>query len=497
MTRRAGPVVAGRAARLAVVAVAALAGSGCSTQLAALSEAGALRDSGVVGAAAGLGLLALLLAARARRAGYGWFGAAALLWAMREWSLPVGPLGTVLHHAGFAWISALAGLFALNAVGRDTPAARRALGGWAVLALALAVAALLLRQPALLTLMRGGTIVVALGLLGWLATLGWRHRAPAALLLTGATALGLAIGARDVWVLGLPAVPDTAAWSRYTVLLLLAVGSWLLADEFARSSTALRTLNRELQDRVAQKERELEIAFEGTRRREQQRAVLAERDRILREMHDGLGGRLVAAMALTSQVERQSLPPPGGAVRSVDTPLGDLKLTLDDCLVELRLALDSLETDRRPLIEALAELRFRVEPSLRAAGVRLVWQVGEAASGVELPATDTLHVLRIVREALTNVIKHAHATVVWLRLETRGAQRIALAVVDNGLQQRMSEAQVDMPLFVPPTIVRGGRGLANMTRRAAQLGARLESGPHPEGWSVTLELAVPEAAPSA
>jgi hypothetical protein len=173
---------------------------------------------------------------------------------------------------------------------------------------------------------------------------------------------------------------------------------------------------------------------------------------------------------------------------TLEEPLRELKMTLDDCLVELRLALDSLETERRPLVEALGELRFRVEPTLRAAGVRLVWQVADAASEAELPASETLHVLRIVREALTNVIKHAHASVAWLRLEARADGGLVLAVVDNGLRQRASEEQSPLPLFVPKTVVHGGRGLANMERRARSLGGTLESGPQPEGWAVTLTL---------
>ncbi|WP_428420788.1 sensor histidine kinase [Methylibium sp.] len=464
----------------------------------AAAAASAQRDTWVIGAATVvMGALALLLAWRAQRPAYACFGAASLLWAARQcgWQNDLAlagsgwaPLAAIVFNASLAWIAALAGLYALATVGRNTPRVRRALLAWAALAFALGAAAVLLDVPALNTLLRIGSLAVVAGLLALLCRTAWQERTTAAVLLSAATALGLAVGVGVLWV------PDAAAWSHPAALLLLAVVAWLLVDEFTCSHTALQSLNRELQDRVAQKERELQLAFEGTRQREHQQAVLAERDRILREMHDGLGGRLVAAMALTSQVERQSLPPPGGEPRSVDEPLRDLKLTLDDCLVELRLALDSLETDQRPLIEALAELRFRVEPSLRAAGVRLVWQVDDAASEVELPAAETLHVLRIVREALTNVIKHAHATVVWLRLEARGAQRLVLAVIDNGLQQRMSEAQVEMPLFVPPSLVHGGRGLANMQRRAAALSARLDSGPHPEGWAVTLELPVPGTA---
>ena len=146
---------------------------------------------------------------------------------------------------------------------------------------------------------------------------------------------------------------------------------------------------------------------------------------------------------------------------------------------------EAIAADLDHAYEVLGEA---LQTALRAAGVRLVWQVGEAGSEAELPASETLHVLRIVREALTNVLKHAQATVAWLRLEARADGALVLAVVDNGLQQRASDEQSPLPLFVPKTVVHGGRGLANMERRARSLGGALESGPHPEGWAVTLTL---------
>ena len=466
-----------------------------------------VRGAWLVSAAASvMGALALLLAWRARRFVYACFGAASLLWAWRmsrmqlELGGPGTPLGTVLFHASYAWFAVLMALYALAAVGRDTPRVRALLGAWAAAALGLAAGLVALEAPLLRGLLVAGTLVLAAWLLAVLLATAWRQRSSTALLLALATLGSAAVGARDLWVFRVLHDYGALTWSRYTILLLLAVLAWLLVDEFARSAAALRALNRELLDRVAGKERELQRAFEATRERERAQAVLAERDRILREMHDGLGGRLVAALALTSQLSRQAAvaaPPadaPGGtpapaATGALDEPLRELKMALDDCLIELRLALDSLETDRRSLVEALGELRFRVEPSLRAAGVRLVWQVADAASEVELPAGETLHVLRIVREALTNVIKHAQATVAWLRLDARADGTLVLAVVDNGLRQRAAaEERSPWPLFVPPTVVHGGRGLANMQRRARTLGGSLESGPHPEGWAVTLSL---------
>jgi signal transduction histidine kinase len=357
-------------------------------------------------------------------------------------------------------------------------------------AVALVVAAPFAQAAALnRDLHEGVQLGLSLLLVVWLcvvlARVDWRERRPKALLLAGAATIAVVMVAVDLWVLHVRHDSAATPWGRYVVLGLLAVLAWRLVDGFRRSGAALRRFNRELQERIAQRETELRRAFEGQRANEREQAVLTERDRILREMHDGLGGRLVAAMALTSQVARLSEPPPGGAPRSVDEPLRDLQLTLDDCLVELRLALDSLETEPRPLVESLAEMRFRVEPSLRAAGVRLVWQVAEAASEVELSAPHTLHVLRIVREALTNVIKHAQASVTWLRLESLPDGGLALSVVDNGLQQRGGP---ELPLFVPASMGGGGRGLANMRRRAAALGARFDSGPCEEGWAVRLAL---------
>ncbi|HSV70872.1 MAG TPA: ATP-binding protein [Methylibium sp.] len=460
----------------------------------------------VSAAATVMGVLALLLAARAGSFVYACFGAASLLWAWRLTGPPEAGVGawsafsTVLFHASYAWFVVLMSLYALAAVGRDSATVRRVQGAWASLALALAAAVWLFNAPGLRTLLLGGTLAGVLWLFAVLAVTAWRQRTPAALLLAAAAGISVAVGARDFMVFRVFYDYGALAWSRYTILLLLAVLAWLLVDEFARSATALRSLNADLKERVARKERELTAAFAQTREREREQAALAERDRILREMHDGLGGRLVAALALTSQLARQSQPPPepdGGERRGIEEPLRELKLTLDDCLVELRLALDSLEADHRPLIEALAELRFRVEPSLRAAGVRLVWQLAEAASERTLPAGDTLHVLRIVREALTNVLKHAQATVAWMRLELREDGGLTLKVVDNGLQQRAAEEQPPLPLFVPASMAPGGRGLANMQRRAAALGAWLESGPDPEGWAVTLALPAPEAPPQA
>lgn len=486
------------------------------------------RGAWAVGAAAAvMGVLALMLASRVRHFGYACFGVASLLWAWRVTALEPGgdlpwtPVVALLFQVSYAWFVVLMSLYALAVVGRDGPRARWALAAWALAALGLSALAWSENAPLLRTLVQLGSQLVLVALGAALIHRALRDRSLPAVLLALAALASLVVGARDLWVFHVAHEFGAVAWGRYSILALQAGLAWILVDEFARSAEGLRTLNRELADRVAQKERELAGAFEAARARDREQATLDERDRILREMHDGLGGRLVAAMALTQQAQRAeqepgpALPADPEPAPARDDILRELRAALDDCLVELRLALDSLETDRRPLVEALAELRFRVQPSLQAAGVRLVWQPDDAVFDWSLPAADTLQVLRVVREALTNVIKHARAQTVWLRLEPvwgltpagedawlaqapepdgppaalpRSLVATRLRIVDDGGQERPEAGQATA-LETPEGAASKGRGLANMARRAAALGAELRSGPQDGGWAV--ELTVP------
>lgn len=499
------------------------------------------RGAWAVGAAAAvMGVLALMLASRVRHFGYACFGVASLLWAWRVTALEPGgdlpwtPVVALLFQVSYAWFVVLMSLYALAVVGRDGPRARWALAGWALAALGLSALAWAEGSPLLRTLVQLGSQLVLVALGAALIHRALRDRSLPAVLLALAALVSLVVGARDLWVFHVAHEFGAIAWGRYSILALQAGLAWILVDEFARSAEGLRTLNRELADRVAQKERELATAFEAGRARDREQATLAERDRILREMHDGLGGRLVAAMALTQQAQRaEAEPAPAPGLAEGEPPparediLRELRAALDDCLVELRLALDSLETDRRPLVEALAELRFRVQPSLHAAGIRLVWQPDDAVIDWSLPAADTLQVLRVVREALTNVIKHARAQAVWLRLEpvwglapaadgdawmdrppedpgkageapppapARRLLAARLRIVDDGGQER-PEAGLSAPQDAPASAASKGRGLANMARRAAALGAELRSGPQDGGWAV--ELTLPSVPPAA
>lgn len=431
-----------------------------------------------------LGALALLVAWRTRKMVYGWFGLGNLIWAWRVSALHVHDPGLwagLLHwvfELSYSLFVACMGMFLLTLAQRDGPTARRAMGAFVVVAVVLSVANAAFNLPMLRTAHLLLALLVTVVTAAVLAKLAVRKHIRTGWTLLAAAATGAIFGLRDWIVFRVWRDYEAYTWTRYAILALMFVMVWELVEDYARSLAAQREATRRLEEALRAKERELERVYQERRDFDRQQAVMAERDRLLRDMHDGLGGRLVSAIALARQM------PPGDDDAAAAQ---ELRMALDDCLTELRITLDSLEAEQHSLGESLAEMRFRLEPSLRAAGIRLVWDVHDDALDARLPAGHTLQILRIVREAFTNVIKHAQATVVWLTLAREG-ERLRITVLDNGLRQRADGGQT------PALSLQGGkRGLANMQRRAALLGGEVEVGPHPEGWQVELRFPVPSA----
>ncbi len=167
--------------------------------------------------------------------------------------------------------------------------------------------------------------------------------------------------------------------------------------------------------------------------------VAAERSRIAREMHDNIGSHLLTALQ-NRDPERKD--------ETIRTTLSDLRQLINDSSGG-PVALDV----------ALAELRSETAERLASAGIRLEWECRDGHRDV-LPAT-AAHALRsVMREAVTNVIRHAGADLVRIRL-TRDDAGLSLEISDDG-----------RGLDLSPT--GPGNGLANMRSRLAALRGSLD-----------------------
>lgn len=289
-----------------------------------------------------------------------------------------------------------------------------------------------------------------------------RHRrriAPRVTLGFGLVALvSLAFSLHDALRLsGFTVLPLFLAPLAFTMI--VGVEAVTVTARLVRAWGGLLALNRELESRVAAKHAELEQTWARVRDLERERIVAEERQRITRDIHDGLGGHLVTTLAMLESADEFSRDDVAEALRGA----------LDD----LRLVIDSLDPRETDLVGVLATVRSRLEPRLRRRGLAFRWDVADLPPAPGFGPERLLRVMRVVQEAITNVLKHARATTITVRTGVNGG-RGYVSVGDDGQG------------FVPEQAE--GRGLVNMRRRAVELGGELEIATGEGGTTVTLWL---------
>jgi signal transduction histidine kinase len=210
---------------------------------------------------------------------------------------------------------------------------------------------------------------------------------------------------------------------------------------------------------VDAREREILRNMDEIQRSERVALLLEERSRIMRDMHDGIGGQL---LGLILQARSRKL--------SEEALIGGLEQSLDD----LRMVVDSLEQGEGSLTGALGAFRARIEPRCEAAGVALEWAIDDVGATPHVGPDKTLQIYRILSEACTNALKHGATKRITVSMQRRGALiEIALADDGGGFDAAASPH---------------GRGLANMRARAHRIGAALELQSNAIGTRVALTL---------
>src|SRR5262249_35154667 len=117
-------------------------------------------------------------------------------------------------------------------------------------------------------------------------------------------------------------------------------------------------------------------------------------------------------------------------------------------------------------------LRERLIPRLALAGLRVAWDVTTLPALDHAGPQEMLQIMRIVQEAVTNILKHAQARTLSVCARTISSAEIAIEIADDGCG-----------IVEPRT---HGRGLANMRYRAARLGGALDVESNERGTKVRL-----------
>lgn len=278
-----------------------------------------------------------------------------------------------------------------------------------------------------------------------------------------------------------PPLWETVWFRGAVVLVLVAAGIGAYRLRVWGLETRSRELEKEVEDRTAelmdanillyQEIEERERAEEELLRQRAEAAVLEERNRLARDLHDSVTQSIYSVTLLSEAGRRMAEAEDLEQLTVNQSRIGDIS---QQALQEMRLMVYEL---RPPALETeglAGALEHRLEVVEKRAGInaRLIVE-GES----ELPAELEKELYHIAQEALNNALKHSRASsvVVLVRVD---AESVHLQVQDDG---RGFEPETDQ--------ASGGLGLRTMAERAEKMGGRLtiRSSPN-EGTSVNLEV---------
>ncbi len=208
--------------------------------------------------------------------------------------------------------------------------------------------------------------------------------------------------------------------------------------------------------------RHMGMALGAARRTEQERllALQEERSVIARELHDSLAQAL-SYMKIQVSLLQRALADPARAAEAGPI-LADLREGISAAYRQLRELLVSFR------LGLSADLATLMEDAAREYGTRggLEVALAVALGPCQLSPNQEVHVLQIVREALSNMVHHAAARHAWVELLGGVDGEVRLEVRDDGCG-----------IGAPPADARNHHGLAIMRERARSMGGKIEIGP--------------------
>lgn len=186
--------------------------------------------------------------------------------------------------------------------------------------------------------------------------------------------------------------------------------------------------------------------------------IANERERIYSDLHDDLGAKLLGLVHGASNLIQADL------ARSI--------------LQDLRDVVTRSRGTPGTLGDVLADIRSEATQRLAVVGIGLVWEDPGHLPDPQLDTERALHLHRIVREAISNTIRHAQAQRLRIRLRHAGGQ-LGIELTDDGEG-------------VDAGTARSGSGMRSMRDRAAELAGDIRWVPGTEGGTkVLLSMPIP------
>ncbi|MEY4756074.1 MAG: hypothetical protein RJA34_972 [Pseudomonadota bacterium] len=245
--------------------------------------------------------------------------------------------------------------------------------------------------------------------------------------------------------------------STHMMFATLIVFGVLLIREWGGTMDALNDANRRLEQELHSARVLLTESLNQRHLQEQQTMLQTERERLMRDLHDGVGNRLASALALCSSDE-------------IDAA-SELEVSLRAALGDLRLVVVALNDFDGDLAAGIASFLPQLQRQARALGVALECDVADLPTMAWLRSAHIMHVLQILQEAVMNAARHSGARRVRIDTDREGRRIFVRDAGHGGASDR-----------------EGSFGLRNMRERARALGGNVRVDSGADGTVVTLQL---------
>lgn len=259
----------------------------------------------------------------------------------------------------------------------------------------------------------------------------WRQRTATSAVLAMAASGGVVLGAHDHWLVFYTQDGYGGfALARFALVFFILAMGWIIVDRVVRNLREERAMRESVARELEARKRDLTIEYELNSRLASERAQMVEREKLIQDLHDGMGLQLNSLL---------------GLVEKGDASPGDVQTEVRNSIEQLRTLVDGSETFDGTLAELMGHFRYRIDTRLRRQGIVLNWSgaVGNAPARVRPSAAISLQ--RLVFELCTNVIKHASAsqvsfTAVVVDDAHEGGSVLRICFQDNGKAVPMATA---------------------------------------------------------
>jgi signal transduction histidine kinase len=264
-----------------------------------------------------------------------------------------------------------------------------------------------------------------------------------------------------------PAGFERISYSRYSVILFIVANATSMAQQIIKINLFVHKSHARMGNKLQMMKHRLSQSFKNRAIVDKKLTLQQERWRLMQDMHDGLGHRLIGL--------QQAVQDPA---QSGDSLNAMVKQTIE----ELRTTIQSIHQTHNNVSYMLGDLRERLDFLCEQYKKQLHWSVDEMPTLSSIDDSKIASIEKILLEIFTNIAKHSCATKVKLTATYAAQQAITITVEENGLG--FSKPSIDQAQSVSSNTQ---RGLVGIERRAKDISAILRF----EDNGKTIRLTVP------